>query len=268
MRANDIRSFDPIRYGAYLCLNVPASGRAAAAGADVPGLAERLGLRNEYDSAGGDPPQSIAYLRRVSAVPGQVTDAGLAGAVAIVHVAAMALEPITEFRAGLARLLGLAVPPRVLAGVVRPLSYTGQAMFNFSYGERVLQQPAAVMPNAFLVPVSKTAGWWRKDWMERHTYFLPRYDNAGKMQSQGHALAAAPGIACLLRRTYKSLAEPAADGDFDFISYFECADADVPVFYDVCDALRDVTRNPEWVFVREGPTWHGRRTATWAGLFS
>jgi hypothetical protein len=54
----------------------------------------------------------------------------------------------------------------------------------------------------------------------------------------------------------------------DFITYFECADADVPVFHDVRDALRDVTRNPEWAFVREGPTRHGRRTATWAGLFN
>jgi hypothetical protein len=268
MRASEIRSSDPIRYGAYICLNVPAATRAATSGADVPALAERLGLRNEYGSAGGDPPQSIAYLRRVSAVPGQITDTGLLDAEVIVHLAAMTPEPITEFRAGLARLLGPAVMPRVLAGVVRPLIYTSQAMFNFSYGERVLQQPAAVMPNAFLVPMRKTAEWWRKDWMERHTYFLPRYDDAGAMQHQGHALAAAPGIACLLRRTYKSPAEPAADGDFDFVSYFECADADIPVFHDACDALRDVTRNPEWAFVREGPTWHGRRTATWAALFS
>ncbi|HEX6526130.1 MAG TPA: hypothetical protein VF070_39885 [Streptosporangiaceae bacterium] len=267
MRARDIRSFDPIRYGAYICLSVPAARRAAAAGADVPALAERLGLRNEYDSAGGDPPQSIAYLRRVSAVPGQITDAGLLGAEAIMHVAAMTPEPVTEFRAGLGRLLGPAITPRVLAGAVRPLSYTSQAMSNFAYGERVLQQPGPVMPNAFLVPVSKTAGWWHKDWMERHTYFLPRYDDAGIMRNQGHALAAAAGISCLLRRTYKSIAEPAPAGDFDFVSYFECADADVPVFRDVCDALRDVTRNPEWAFVREGPTWHGRRTATWAGLF-
>ena len=76
MRASDIRSFGPFRYGAYICLSVPAASQAATAGADVPALAERLGLRNEYGSAGGDPPQSIAYLRRVSAVPGQVTDAG------------------------------------------------------------------------------------------------------------------------------------------------------------------------------------------------
>src|SRR5947208_9038675 len=164
MRASDIRSFDPFRYGAYICLSVPAASQAATAGADVPALAERLGLRNEYGSAGGDPPQSIAYLRRVSAVPGQITDAGLLGAEAIVHVAAVTPEPITEFRAGLARLLGPAVPPRVLAGVVRPLTYTGQAMFNFSYGQRVVQQPAAVMPNAFLVPISKTAACWQKDW--------------------------------------------------------------------------------------------------------
>jgi hypothetical protein len=267
MRANDIRSFHPYRYGAYICLNIPASGQAAAADADVPGLAERLGLQNEHDSVGGDPAQSIAFLRRVSAVPGQVADDGLLGAAAILHVAATAPEPISAFRDGLARLLGPSVRPRVLAGAARPLTYTGQAMFNFSYAERVLQQPAAVMPNAFLVPLSKTADWWQKDWMERHTYFLPRYDDAGKVQSHGHALAAAPGIACLLRRTYQSMAQPAADGEFDFITYFECADADVPVFHDVCGALRDVSRNPEWAFVREGPTWHGLRTATWAGLF-
>lgn len=157
---------------------------------------------------------------------------------------------------------------RVLAGGVRPLSYTGFAMFNFCYAERVLQQPASVTPNAFIVPVSKTPDWWRKDWMERHTYFLPRYDDSGQMRSQGHALAAERGIPCLLRRTYQSLAQPARNGDFDFISYFECADADVPVFHDVCGALRDVTRNPEWAFVREGPTWHGRRAATWAELFT
>ena len=50
------------------------------------------------------------------------------------------------------------------------------------------------MPNAFLVPMSKTAEWWAKDWMERHTYFLPRYDDAGRMMSEGHALAAAAGV--------------------------------------------------------------------------
>jgi hypothetical protein len=132
----------------------------------------------------------------------------------------------------------------------------------------VLQQSAAVTPNAFLIPVSKSRQWWEKDWLERHTYFLPRYDDDGRMRSQGHALAGEPGIACLLRRTYKSQELPAGAGDYDFVSYFECSDADVGVLESVCAALRDVSRNPEWKYVREGPTWHGRRTGTWQELFT
>ena len=62
-----------------------------------------------------------------------------------------------------------------------------------------------------------------------------------------------------MRRTYKNPTEPAPEGAYDFVTYFECADADVPTFHAVCAALRDVARNPEWRFVREGPTWHGRR---------
>jgi hypothetical protein len=86
--------------------------------------------------------------------------------------------------------------------------------------------------------------------------------------NEGHARAAEAGIACLLRRTYKYPSEPAPVGRYDFLTYFECADADVPTFHAVCAALRDVRRNPEWTFVREGPTWQGRRVATWAELFA
>lgn len=60
--------------------------------------------------------------------------------------------------------------------------------------------------------MSKTAEWWRKDWMERHTYFLPRYDDRGQMIAVGHALAAEAGISCLLRRTYHALEVPAPPG--------------------------------------------------------
>jgi hypothetical protein len=268
MRANDIQPDVAVRHGAYICLRVPAGHQAAMAETDVGALAQRLGLRNEYDSSGGDPPESVAYLRRISAVPGQLADTAVEQADVIVHVAAGAPAPVAEFRAGLSRQLGPAVSTRVLAGELRPPVYTGAAMWNFAYAHRVLQQPAEVMPNVFLVPMSKTADWWRKDWMERHTYFLPRYDDSGAMRSEGHAAAAAPGIARLLRRTYKSATVPAADGDYDFITYFECADADVPLFHSVCAALRDVARNPEWNFVREGPAWHGRRTASWAELFT
>lgn len=140
-------------------------------------------------------------------------------------------------------------------------------MHNFAYAHQVLQQPGPAMLNAFLVLMIKTAEWWAKNWIERHTYFLPRYDEAGRMVSQGHALAAADGIPYLMRRTYRNPTEPAPEGAYDFLNYFECATADVPTFHRVCAALRDVTRNPEWRFVREGPTWHGRRVETWPELF-
>jgi hypothetical protein len=176
--------------------------------------------------------------------------------------------PVAEFCAEITRLLAPAAGLRILTGVLRPMIYTGLAMNNFAYAHRVLQQPGAKMPNAFLLPMSKTAAWWAKDWMERHTYMLPRYDDEGRMTAPGHALAAEAGIACLLRRTYKAETEPAPEGSYDFLSYFECADADVPTFHEVVANLRDVQKNPEWRFVREGPTWHGRRVPAWDHLFA
>jgi hypothetical protein len=120
------------------------------------------------------------------------------------------------------------------------------------------------MPNAFLLPLKKLPEWWAKDWMERHTYFLPRYDAGGRMVSEGHALAASAGIPALMRRTYRC----GDAADYDFLTYFECADADVATFHAVCAALRDLRRNPEWRFVREGPTWRGRRMASWSALWT
>ncbi|HEY2291897.1 MAG TPA: hypothetical protein VGM86_14445 [Thermoanaerobaculia bacterium] len=270
MRADDVRSNEPIRYGAYLCLHVPAGALDAVAGADVPALAERLELRSEFEPGNGDPPRAIAYLRRIGATPGtpgDMADDGLLHAGAVVHVAAETSAPVAELCAGLACLLGPEIDLQILSGVVRPTLYTGNLMHNLAYAHRVLQQPGTVMPNAFLLPTKKSAEWWTKDWMERHTYFLPRYDESGRKASDGHALTAAAGVDSLMRRTYKNLTEPAPAGEYDFINYFECADADVPVFHEVRGALRDVARNPEWKFVREGPTWHGRRVAAWADLF-
>jgi hypothetical protein len=265
---NPVPSGDVLRYGAYVCLRVPEDARPAAASAEVPSLAESLRLQNEFDSGEGHPSDAIAFLRRVDAEPRDIVDDDLLLADAVIHVASRSAATVAEFCAGALRLLGAAAEAVVLEGVVRPPSYTGAAMHDFAYARQVLQQPGHAMPNGFLIPMKKTAAWWAKGWMERHTYFLPRYDEAGRMVSEGHALAAAAGIPCLMRRTYRSLAEPAPDGAYDFINYFECADRDVPTFHRVCAALRDVARNPEWRFVQEGPTWRGRRVRTWAELFS
>ena len=191
MRANDVRPAEILRHGAYVCLRVPDGARRAAAAAAVPALAERLGLRNEFAAGDGPPADAIAFLRRIGATSADIADDGLLHADAVVHVASTAAAPVAEFCAEVARLVGPAVKPLVLGGVVRPMIYTGNAMYNFAYAHRVLQQPGTVAPNAFLVPMSKTAAWWEKNWMERHTYFLPRYDEGGRMVSEGHALASA-----------------------------------------------------------------------------
>ncbi|HEU4732120.1 MAG TPA: hypothetical protein VFT22_29700 [Kofleriaceae bacterium] len=260
---------DPIRHGAYVCLG-PAHRRLRIAG-EVRALADRLELRNEAEPGPDHPALAIGFLRRVSATPppraSDAPDDALLATHAIVHLAAPSPGPLAAACAELTRLIAPADPPRILGGVVRPMSYTGNLMFNFAYAHRVLQQPAAAAPNAFLLPMSKTPAWWAKDWLERHTYLLPRYDAAGRMVSQGHALASAAGVASLMRRTYKHVEEPAPPGAYDFLTYFECTDADVSVFHEVCAALRDEARNPEWAFVREGPTWHGRRVAGWDELF-
>ena len=265
--SNDVLSTEVLRHGAYLCLAVPPEARRTLASAPIPALIERLGLRNEFEPGAGHPPSAVAFLRRASATPGTIADDELLRADAIVHVAAATAAPVTEFCAEATRLLAPSLKPRVLQGVVRPKDYTSAAMNQFAYAHAVVQQPGATAPNAFLLPMSKTPAWWTKDWMERHTYFLPRYAQ-GRMVSEGHALASAAGVPCLMRRTYKAPASPAPAGAYDFVTYFECADADVPTFHAVCEALRDVTRNPEWEFVREGPCWHGRRVATWAELFA
>lgn len=268
MDGDEFLAREIVRHGAYVCMRRSAGGdgRAAAAAA-VPALAERVELQNEFTPGAAPPRNSIAFLRRHAATPGQIADDDVLEADWIVHVASDRPEPVAEFCAETSRLLGHAARLRILSGVVRPMNYTGAAMRNFAYARAVVQQPGPAMPNAFLVPLSKTAAWWAKDWMERHTYFLPRYDEDGRMTSQGHALAAAAGIPCLLRRTYRNVTEPAPDGVYDFLTYFECSDADVPTFHQVCASLRDVERNPEWKFVREGPTWHGRRVASWQELF-
>ncbi len=269
MVSNEFLAKEILAHGAYLCVRRSNGADVRSAGAaGIPALADRLGLRNEFDPGGTPPHGWIAFLRRQGGTPGDIADEDVLHADGVVHVVSKRAETVEEFCAETTRLLAPAARVRVLSGVMRPKNYTGAAMNNWAYERQVVQQPGPLMPNAFLVPLSKTAEWWRKDWMERHTYFLPRYDDGGRMTSEGHALATAAGIPCLLRRTYRNATEPAVDGEYDFLTYFECSDDDVPTFHQICAALRDVKRNPEWRFVREGPTWHGRRLASWGELFS
>ena len=69
--------------------------RSAGAGR-IAALAERLGLRNEFDP--GDPParESIAFLRRHGADAGDIADADVLGADWVIHVASRRREAVAE----------------------------------------------------------------------------------------------------------------------------------------------------------------------------
>jgi hypothetical protein len=252
-----------VRYGAYICVGASVDSFPLLAATPIDELAARLALENEFD-AHSHPANAIAYLRRVETMGGQMPDVGVSDADAVVHVASNDPSVVSAACSEIDRLLSGRARIRVLAGRVTPTRYTGGAMHDFAYAGQRAQAAGASMPNAFLLPLRKTAEWWAKDWMERHTYLLPRYDANGHMVSEGHALAASAGIPALMRRTYRS----SENSDYDFLTYFECADADVETFHAVCAALRDVQRNPEWRFVREGPTWRGRRLPRWSALWT
>jgi hypothetical protein len=255
-------------HGAYICVTATGDGRDVAA-APIDELVSKHGLHNEFDGAPPPGSSSVAFLRRIDAVAADIPDEGLMSANAVIHIQAWGQTSLSRGLTpgvcdALTRLLGSAATIRVLRGAAGPTRYTGGLLHEFAYAHQRTQQPGDAMPHAFLLPMSKTAEWWAKDWMERHTYFLPGYDVRGHMTHPGHVLSAAPGIPHLMRRTYRHPLEPTPAGEYDFLTYFECAHSGVPVFHEVVAALRDVSRNPEWAFVREGPLWHGRRVPTWA----
>src|SRR5438309_1377292 len=194
MDSDEVLASEILGHGAYLCLRRSSGGDAGkAAAAPIDALAQRLGLRNEFDPGETPPVESIAFLRRQGATPADIADEAVLQADWVIHVASKRPETITELSAEAARLISPAVQVHVLQGVRRPRSYTGAAMNKWAYERQVVQQPGTAMPNGFLVPMSKTAEWWRKDWMERHTYFLPTYDEQGRMRAEGHALATGAG---------------------------------------------------------------------------
>src|SRR5690242_7549822 len=83
--SNDVLSTEVLRHGAYLCLSAPREARARLASAPIAALAARLGLRNEFEPGAGHPPSAVAFLRRVGATPGAITDDELLRADAVIH---------------------------------------------------------------------------------------------------------------------------------------------------------------------------------------
>lgn len=217
-----------------------------------------------YPSADASRRGRFQYLRAVSPVAErEVADAGMTGANVLVRLEGRTLGPLLayerELRALIERRAGIV---HLRAGVSKERSYTSYAMTQFAYAHAWPPKPGAVCPFGVVTPQNKTAAWWAMDWMRRESFFLPRYDERGEIVAKGHALASAAGIPCITRRLAHHPDGYGLGTGYDFIGYFEFAEADAPVFRAVMAGLRDRAQNPEWLYVREGPEWWGRRVAT------
>jgi hypothetical protein len=164
-----------------------------------------------------------------------------------------------EFR----RRLGEAAEIITLEGAARNPRYSSAEMVNYSNRGAPPRRSGRISRNAIIIPIRKTAEWWQKSALERHSYFYPHVDHASASPVKGHALAAEKGIGSLFRRVYHNPDGYERPNEFDFVTYFECDDEALPVFEHVMASLRDFHQNPEWRYVEEGPIWRGRRVLRW-----
>ncbi len=257
----------------FLFINLPQT----RADADLARALDRLGdgLENMHDVAGN--PSEDAFRRGrfqiLRGESGQSIDRDLAHpaiseANVLIRLECASVEPLLRYEAEL-RIL---VEPsggevEALAGVQRPRSYTSHAMTEFAYAHALPPGPGAELGLAAVTPMNKTEAWWAMDWMHRESFFLPRYDDKENLAVKGHALASEAGIPYITRRLVHAPDGYGLEDSYDFVGYFEFAEKDAAIFRAVMAALRDVSQNPEWAYVKEGPEWWGRRVKQAAELW-
>jgi hypothetical protein len=150
-----------------------------------------------------------------------------------------------------------------MAGARQAPRYTSAALYEFEYKSAAQRQSGCAAANVIIIPMSKTAAWWEMSTLERHAYFYPHVDPRSGGPVSGHAVAAKHGIQTIYRRLYHNPDGYQRANEYDFVTYFECANEHLPTFEIVRQTLRDEHRNPEWQFVTEGPEWRGQRAPRW-----
>ncbi len=227
------------------------------------------GMENVHDVDGGPSEEAFArgrfQLLRAEygfTTQQQIVHPAVSESDGLVRLECAALEPIKEYETGFRALIeSRHGSVETLAGVMRPRSYTSHAMTEFAYAHAMPPGPGEKFPLAAVTPMNKTDAWWQMDFLHRESFFLPRYDENENMVVKGHALASAMGVPSINRRLVHAPEGYGMQGNYDFVGYFEFAEADAPVFREVMAGLRDTEQNPEWKYVLEGPEWWGRRVS-------
>jgi hypothetical protein len=221
------------------------------------------GFFNDYDADGTrdvQPQETIQFHTAEHTGPGRQ---GIGAARYVVHMSANYRPRLEEVACDLKRRITGAADIIVLDGAQRIPRYSSAEMHNFAYKPALPRQSGRVARNSVILPMSKTAAWWEKSALERHSYFYPHHEDSSGSPVKGHAKTAEAGISNVFRRLYHNADGYQRPNEFDFITYFECTDENLPVFDQICRALRDERQNPEWKYVLEGPEWRGTRVLRW-----
>jgi hypothetical protein len=218
---------------------------------------------NDYDADGTRDPQPQETIQFLSADGTGLGRDGIGAARFVAQVSGNYRPRLEEVACDLKRRVNGAADIIMLDGAERLPRYSSAEMQKFAYKPALSRQSGRVARNAVIVPMSKTAEWWQKSILERHSYFYPRHEDQSGSPVKGHAKAAEAGITKVFRRLYHNPDGPQRPNEFDFITYFECTDENLPVFDGICRALRDRRQNPEWKYVLEGPEWRGQRVLRW-----
>ena len=218
---------------------------------------------NDFDTNGAGNAQTLETIQFLVADRTQESDDELSSAPYVAQVTAKYRPRLQEIEDELGRRLGEYFSVRALDGAVQVPRYTSAEMHDFAYKAAAPRASGRIVQNAIIIPLNKTTEWWKLSSLERHAYFYPHTDLATGARTKGHAVAAEAGIPTIYHRLYHNPDGYQQEKQFDFITYFECADEHLTTFDQICHALRDEHQNPEWRFVTEGPEWRGRRVRRW-----
>ncbi len=209
--------------------------------------------------------ETIQFFVREGDAPGEEAGPGpwIQQARHMVQVSSKYRPRLQEIDEELRRRIGDSAEILTLDGAFRNPRYSSPELVHYSTRNAPSRRSGRLSRNAIVVPMRKTAEWWEKSALERHSYFYPHVDATSAAPVKGHAVAAEQGVASLFRRVYHNPDGYERQGEYDFVTYFECDDESLPVFDRVLASLRDVQQNPEWRYVEEGPIWRGRRVLRW-----
>lgn len=236
---------------------------ASAARVRVAGGLIARGFFNDFDAEGPRDVQAHETIQFLVADGPATGDSGIGAARYAAQVSSKYRPRLQEVEAELQRRLADAGEVVSLDGADRTPRYTSSELYEYAYRRAGQRKSGRIARNVFVLPINKSSDWWQQSSLDRHAYFYPHVDVASGRPVHGHAKSADAGVETIYRRLYHNPDGYERSGEYDFVTYFECEDEHLSTFDQVCAALRDTSKNPEWKYVTEGPLWKGRRTLKW-----